>query len=71
MSNYLDDLSQSPWWVKITTIHPFCIYYFGPFQHQTEATVAEYKYIEDLMAEKAHGISTEIVQDRPQTLTIE
>lgn len=71
MSAYFRNLSQLPWWVKITTVKPCCTYYFGPFSQHTEATVAEYSYIEDLIAEKAQGISTEIVQDSPQKLTIE
>ena len=58
------------WWVKIVTTQPYCIYYFGPFDSQAEAAVAQYGYIEDLIEEKAHGISIEIEQNQPKLLTI-
>ncbi|VEP16901.1 hypothetical protein H1P_510004 [Hyella patelloides LEGE 07179] len=62
--------SQLSWWVQITTISPSCIYYFGPFEHQTEATVAQYEYIQDLLEEKAKGIDIEITKTKPEVLTI-
>ena len=58
------------WWVKITTAQPDCIYYFGPFDSQVEAALAQYGYIEDLREEGARGISIEIRQERPKLLTI-
>lgn len=62
--------SELPWWVKIVTVTPECIYYFGPFDSQSEAIASQSGYMEDLAAEKAKGISIEIKQDRPQLLTI-
>ena len=58
------------WWVKIKTTRPACIYYFGPFDSQSEAIASEGGYLEDLMAENAQGISIEVKQDRPRVLTI-
>ena len=58
------------WWVKIITARPSCIYYFGPFDSQTEAAEAQHGYLEDLIEEKASGISIEIKQDQPKLLTI-
>lgn len=58
------------WWIKITTAKPYCIYYFGPFNRQGEAAIAQYGYIEDLREEGASGIKIEIRQDRPKLLTI-
>ena len=62
--------SQLPWWVKITTAIPSCTYYFGPFDSQEEATIAQYDYIEDLLEENARGIETKILKEQPQELTI-
>ncbi|MDJ0531708.1 MAG: DUF1816 domain-containing protein [Xenococcaceae cyanobacterium MO_207.B15] len=62
--------AELSWWVKITTATPYCIYYFGPFDSQAEATVAQYGYMEDLMTEKATGINIDIKQDQPKVLTI-
>ncbi len=59
-----------PWWVKIITVKPKCVYYFGPFDSQLEARESQSGYIEDLTAEQAKGISIEIAQDRPKALTI-
>ncbi|HHP7231525.1 MAG TPA: DUF1816 domain-containing protein [Xenococcaceae cyanobacterium] len=62
--------SQLAWWVKIITAIPYCIYYFGPFDSEAEATVAQYGYIEDLRHENASGIDIEIEQSEPKELTI-
>ena len=62
--------TELPWWVKIVTVNPECIYYFGPFDSQSEAMESQFGYIEDLKAEKAAGISIEIKQARPKLLTI-
>ncbi len=62
--------AELSWWVKITTTTPYCIYYFGPFDSQAEATIAQDGYIEDLMTENAIGINVDIKQDQPTVLTI-
>jgi hypothetical protein len=59
-----------PWWVKITTAKPKCVYYFGPFATQNEAVESQPGYFEDLKQEKAQEISIEIKQDLPKLLTI-
>ncbi|MDJ0696897.1 MAG: DUF1816 domain-containing protein [Mastigocoleus sp. MO_167.B18] len=62
--------SNTPYWIKITTNIPKCTYYFGPFESSKEAEVYEDGYIEDLVQEKALGISVETKQFQPEYLTI-
>jgi hypothetical protein len=63
--------TRIPWWVIIQTNIPYCTYYFGPFNSAKEAQLSQYGYLEDLMDEKAHGISVQIKQSRPpQVLTL-
>ncbi len=59
------------WWLEIKTIVPSCTYYFGPFSTEKDAKLSEYGYIEDLLQEKAHGITVEIKQLKPKELTID
>ncbi|NJM96210.1 MAG: DUF1816 domain-containing protein [Phormidesmis sp. RL_2_1] len=68
----LFSLFSSPWWVKITTAEPHCIYYFGPFDSEAEALEAKPGYIEDLQKEGAQQIQT-VIQNiaEPTELTIE
>ncbi len=61
---------QTPWWIKITTEVPKCIYFFGPFDSSSEAQVLQNGYIEDLKGENALGIDVEIQQGQPKELTI-
>ena len=61
--------TKIPWWVKITTARPRCVYYFGPFDSKLEAKKLQPGYIEDLIAEKAQGIITKIEQTNPNSLT--
>lgn len=63
-------LNRSPYWVKITTNYPHCIYYFGDFSSYDEAKKMQPGYIEDLLAEKADGITVEIERCNPKNLTI-
>ncbi len=58
------------WWVKVVTSGPECTYYFGPFDSDREADLAQAGYIEDLEQEGAKGIAVYIVQDQPKRLTI-
>lgn len=62
---------QLAWWVKITTKKPSCTYYFGSFSNYREAKKHQSGYLEDLIAEKALGITAEIIYYQPQILTIE
>ncbi len=63
---------STPWWVKITTADPHCIYYFGPFDSEAKAVQAKPGYVEDLQKEGAQQIQT-ILQhsSEPEELTIE
>ena len=60
-----------PYWLKITTKVPSCIYYFGPFDSPAEARILQAGYIEDLMAENALGIHIELERRvKPEVLTV-
>ena len=60
-----------PYWLKITTKVPKCIYYFGPFDSPLEAKALQAGYIEDLMKESAQGIHLELEQsEEPKELTV-
>lgn len=64
------DPNQNKWWVKISTTAPQCIYYFGPFDSAKEAKAHQHGYVEDLVLEKALGITVELMQCQPTCLTI-
>ena len=67
----LQNKKPIPYWLKINTKVPKCIYYFGPFDSPLEAKALQAGYIEDLMAEKALGIHVELEQiPEPPELTI-
>ena len=59
-----------PYWINITTKQPSCIYYFGPFNSYAEAKQMRHGYIEDLVEERAIGISIKIERSLPARLTI-
>lgn len=59
-----------PHWVIITTKQPNCTYYFGPFGNYAEADRMQDGYLEDLIEEKAIGISVKIKRCLPKMLTI-
>ena len=60
-----------PYWLKISTEVPQCIYYFGPFYRASEAKASQAGYVEDLMAENATGISVKLLRrSQPEELTI-
>jgi hypothetical protein len=61
----LQKTEKQPYWLRISTKVPKCIYYFGPFDNLLEAKASQGGYIEDLMAENAIGIHVELEQ-RPQ-----
>lgn len=76
MKNFFNSIfgffSNSSWWVKVTTVQPNCIYYFGPFDSEQEALQARPGYIEDLEGEGAERISTSLQKSaEPNELTIE
>ncbi|ESA37485.1 hypothetical protein N836_02935 [Leptolyngbya sp. Heron Island J] len=56
MKTLLHDLKGiflKDWWIEILTNTPDCIYYFGPFKDEAEASKAKAGYIEDLTQEGA------------------
>ena len=60
-----------PYWLKITTKVPQCVYYFGPFDSPLEAKALQGGYIEDLIAENAQGIHIEMKYGpQPKNLTV-
>lgn len=60
-----------PYWLKITTKVPKCVYYFGPFDSLLEAKSLQAGYIEDLLSENAQGIHLELEQcSQPTDLTV-
>ena len=60
-----------PYWLKITTKVPKCVYYFGPFDSPLEAKSLQAGYIEDLLSENAQGIHLELEQcSQPADLTV-
>ncbi|MEL6777064.1 MAG: DUF1816 domain-containing protein [Cyanobacteria bacterium J06597_16] len=75
MKNFFSSLFSifsTPWWVKITTSEPNCIYYFGPFDSEGEALQAKPGYIEDLQKEGAQQIQSSMQNiAEPKELTIE
>lgn len=75
MKNFFSSIFSffsTSWWVKITTAEPSCIYYFGPFDSEAEATQAKPGFIEDLEGEGALQIQSSLQQSgRPEQLTIE
>ncbi len=75
MKNFFSSLFNffsTPWWVKVTTAEPNCIYYFGPFDSESEANKAKPGYIEDLQSEGAQQVTTAVQQiAEPDELTVE
>jgi len=68
----LFSLFSSKWWVKITTSEPNCVYYFGPFDNEFEATQAQPGFVEDLQQEGALQIQASLQNiQEPEQLTIE
>ena len=60
-----------PYWLKISTKEPKCVYFFGPFDSPLEAKALQAGYIEDLMEENAREIDVEIQRcPQPPQLTI-
>jgi hypothetical protein len=68
-TNKISD-DNTPWWVKITSISPHCIYYFGPFASFDEAQQHQAGYLQDIESEGAQDISLSIERSNPHYLTI-
>ncbi len=67
----IQEVKNFPYWLKITTKVPKCVYYFGPFDSPLEAKALQGGYIEDLISENAQGIHIEIEHgSQPESLTV-
>lgn len=58
------------YWLEIITDHPWCIYYFGPFDTVQDAESSQHGYLQDLLEESAQLMSVTIKQLHPKNLTI-
>jgi Domain of unknown function (DUF1816) len=59
------------YWLEITTEHPQCTYYFGPFISREEAIAAQSGFLEDLAGEGAANIRVNLKRcPTPDELTI-
>ncbi|WP_069791854.1 diguanylate cyclase domain-containing protein [Cyanobacterium sp. IPPAS B-1200] len=68
--NNLVPFSEVFWWIRIDTIKPAMTYYFGPFDSLREAEENCNGYVEDLIEEKAEGITFDYQYFEPDSLTI-
>jgi hypothetical protein len=66
-----DSASDKDWWVEVKTEGPSCTYYFGPFDIEEEAKLAQRGYVEDLQHEGVQQVNATIARrTAPKTLTI-
>ncbi|MGD1941617.1 MAG: DUF1816 domain-containing protein [Leptolyngbyaceae cyanobacterium] len=70
MLPFFSSSAQKPWWVKVHTKTPQCVYFFGPFDSAREAKIHQHGYIEDLVDEGARGVRAVTHRGNPQMLTI-
>ena len=66
----LTPAKKHDWWVEVSTSHPDCLYYFGPFDQAEEAESARPGYLEDLELEGAQGIQSQVKQCSPRMVTV-
>jgi hypothetical protein len=70
----LTDLPQNTsslsWWLEVGVTRPLCIYYFGPFSSQLDATSAQNKYFEDLKHQNMQIVYAAIKFCQPRQLII-
>jgi Domain of unknown function (DUF1816) len=59
------------WWIEVGTVNPICIYFFGPFEAQSEAESSKQGFVQDLESEKAWVIYSNTKLCQPRQLTIE
>ncbi len=62
-------LLHHPWWIKVNTQAPNCLYYFGPFDSKAEAQALQSSYVKDLLDEGAKDIRLVIEKADPKQLT--
>ncbi len=68
VKNSGSDILKLYWWLEIKTACPGCVFYFGPFSNEKEATVSQYSHIDHLIHENFHGITLEVKQLEPKEL---
>ncbi len=66
----VDELIDQDWWVRFQTVIPCVTYFFGPFDSFDEAHSNHRGYLEDLIKEKAEGITFNFQIGAPKSLTI-
>ncbi|MEO1400475.1 MAG: DUF1816 domain-containing protein [Cyanobacteria bacterium J06635_1] len=70
-SNLMGIFTKS-WWIEVSTGSPKCVYYFGPFDTEADATAAKAGYLQDLEQEGAQGLEVTISRrEDPTELTVE
>ncbi|ANV84545.1 hypothetical protein AWQ21_09205 [Picosynechococcus sp. PCC 7003] len=62
---YLNQPYNRDWWLKVTTMNPFCVYYFGPFSSEKIARCHLAGYQEDLEREQAKITQVVLNQTMP------
>ena len=65
-----EEIQEFGWWIKIVTIEPIYIYYFGAFESYNEAIKHKNGYIEDLTKEGSKIVNIGIQKCQPRELTI-
>jgi Domain of unknown function (DUF1816) len=69
--NFLGIFAKA-WWLEVSTTQPSCVYYFGPFDSEPEATQAKAGYISDLESEGSKVTAVAVTQRAtPEKLTVE
>lgn len=76
ISNNPNDVSNNKiakldWWIEIGTIHPLCVYFFGPFEERLTAETSQKGFMQDLEDEKAQITYVNIKFCQPRQLTLE
>jgi Domain of unknown function (DUF1816) len=69
--NLNEETSELHWWLEIGTIHPICIYFFGPFEDPSEAESSKEGFSQDLEGENARLVYSRVKLCKPRQLTIE
>jgi len=67
---FFEEARRLAWWVEITTVQPYCTYFFGPFESRQEAELFLPGYIEDIEQEGCEKIGIQLKQCKPQELTV-
>jgi Domain of unknown function (DUF1816) len=69
--HHIAKTSELRWWLEVRTINPLCIYFFGPFENQSEAESSQESFVQDLESENAWVLYSNVKLDNPRQLTID